>query len=217
MLPLEERWYRRLLLLALILGAVGGLSALVYDSVTGRGVSLFFGSPTSDPWTGRWWWIPLVSAGAVLVVYLRRRTRTSGPVPGAIAYARKGWVEPSTALQLAVISAISLVAGASQTGESLNTDGWSASVTNVVRAGDVLKIAGLTPLYRVTVDANSDALGAATIKINPPIPVGSSPADNAAITRTGCVIRAMIWDYNAPTGRPGQFISGLRVTFREAP
>jgi len=110
-----------------------------------------------------------------------------------------------------------LVAGASQTGESLNTDGWSASVTNVVRAGDVLKIAGLTPLFRVVEDASSNGLGAATIKINPPIPAGSSPADNAAITRTGCVIRAMVWDYNAPAGRPGQFISGLRVTFREVP
>lgn len=113
MLPLDERWYRRLLLLALILGAVGGLSALIYDTATVRGISLLFGSPTSDLWTGRWWWIPLVSAGAVLVVYMRRRTGTSGPVPGAIAYARKGWVEPSTALQLAVISAVSLIAGAS--------------------------------------------------------------------------------------------------------
>ena len=96
MLPLEERWYRRLLLLALILGAVGGLSALIYDSATGRGVSLLFGSPTSDPWTGRWWWIPLVSAGAVLVVYLRRRTRTSGPVPGASASLLTRRMRPSS-------------------------------------------------------------------------------------------------------------------------
>lgn len=110
-----------------------------------------------------------------------------------------------------------LVNGATQTGESLATDGWSNSVTNVVRAGDVIRIAGLTPLFRVVLDANSNGSGEATLKINPPIPAGSSPADNAGITRTGCTIRAMIWDYVEPPGRPGQFISGLRVTFREVP
>jgi len=113
MLPLDERWYRRLLALALLLGVVGGLSALIYDLATRAGISLLFGEATSEPWSGRWYWIPLVSAGAVLVVFLRQRTGTAGDVPGAIAYARKGWVEPSTALQLAVISAVSLVVGAS--------------------------------------------------------------------------------------------------------
>lgn len=113
MLPLDERWYRRLLLLALLLGLVGGLLALIYSLVTGVGISFLYGEPTSEPWSGRWWWIPLVAVGAVVVAYLRQRTGTDGAVPGAIAYARKGWVEPSTAVQLTVISAISLMAGAS--------------------------------------------------------------------------------------------------------
>lgn len=110
-----------------------------------------------------------------------------------------------------------LVAGASQTGEEIDTDGWSNSVTNVVRAGDVIRIAGLTPLYRIVSDADSNSSGEATIQINPPIPVGSSPADNAGITRTGCTIRAIVADYQVPRGRPGQFVSGVAVTFREAP
>lgn len=110
-----------------------------------------------------------------------------------------------------------LIAGASQTGESINTDGWSASVANVVRAGDVIRIAGLNPLFKIVESASSDGLGAATIRVSPPILVGSSPADNAPITRTGCTIRAVVADYTAPLGRPGQFVSGMRVTFREAP
>ena len=113
MLPLDERWYRRLLVAALGLGLAGGALALVYDAVTGFGITRLFGEPTSDPWSGRWWWIPLISAGAVLVVFLRRRTGVEGDIPGAVAYARKGWVEPRSAPQLFVISAISLMAGAS--------------------------------------------------------------------------------------------------------
>lgn len=113
---------------------------------------------------------------------------------------------------------VPLVAGASQSGETLTTDGWTAGVTHVVRAGDVIRIAGLNPLYRVVADASSDGAGLAALTISPPIPAGSSPADNAAITRTGCTLRAVIWEKPAvPTASPGEFLVGLKVTFREAP
>jgi len=110
-----------------------------------------------------------------------------------------------------------VIAGGSQTGEDIDTSGWSANVTNVVRAGDVLKIAGLNQILQVVEDADSDGSGLATIKLNPPIASGNSPVNGAAITRTGVTLRAFIVDYAEPPGRPGQFISGLRVTFREAP
>lgn len=110
-----------------------------------------------------------------------------------------------------------LVNGASQTGSSLVTDGWSASITGIVKAGDVIRIAGLNVLYRVRNDENSDGGGNVTLDITPPIPSGSSPADNAAITRSGCLIRAMIWDYTIPEATPGEHMAGLRVVFREVP
>jgi H+/Cl- antiporter ClcA len=113
MLPLDERWYRRLLVVALGLGVAGGIFALVYSLATGWGIRFFFGEPTSEPFSGQWWWVPLISGGAVLVAVLRARTGTTGRIPGAVAYARKGWVEPSTAFQLTAISAISLALGAS--------------------------------------------------------------------------------------------------------
>lgn len=109
-----------------------------------------------------------------------------------------------------------LVAGGSQIGTSLVTDGWPVSTTKVVAGGDVIKIAGLTPIYRVRDDANSNGSGVATLTIAPAIPAGSSPADNAAITRSGCTIRAVIWPrFEPPTGRPGEWVRGLRVSFRE--
>jgi H+/Cl- antiporter ClcA len=110
---MAQGWYRRLLVVALVLGVGGGVAALVYSGFTGFGTDLFFGDPTSDPWSGKWWWIPLVSGGAVAVVALRERLGVTGKVPGAVAFARRGWVDPSSALSLFVISAISLFVGAS--------------------------------------------------------------------------------------------------------
>ena len=112
LLPVSSSWYRKLLVFALLLGVVGGGSALVYSGVTGFGINLFFGEPTSEPWSGEWWWIPLISAGAVLVVLLRRWWHVPDKVPGAVGFARKGWVEPSSAMSLFVISAVSLFVGA---------------------------------------------------------------------------------------------------------
>lgn len=113
LLPVSEAWYRRLLVLALLIGGAGGIAALVLSAVTEAGLALFFGEPTSEPWSGKWRWIPLVSAGAVIAVAMRGWWGVSQNVPGAIGYARKGWVDPSSALALFVISTVSLFVGAS--------------------------------------------------------------------------------------------------------
>ena len=112
MLPLSEAWYRKLLAAALVLGVAGGVIALVYSGVTNFGIDRFYGEPTTDAWSGQWWWIPLVSGGAVLVVFLRGLWTVPDKVPGAIAFAKRGWVDPSSAMSLVLISAISLFVGA---------------------------------------------------------------------------------------------------------
>lgn len=99
-----------------------------------------------------------------------------------------------------------LINGASQTGSTLATDGWSASITNVLRAGDLFTIDGVysvNPISKsstgrlqtfvVTANASSTAGGAvAALAIFPPIVtsgttqnVTNSPADNAAINVLG--------------------------------
>ncbi len=110
-----------------------------------------------------------------------------------------------------------VVNGANQTGDELLTAGWPASTTSVMAAGDVFRITGVANLFRVRADASSDASGLATVQIDPPIPSGASPTHGAGIVNVGCSIRAAVWDYTQPPGRPGQFISGLKATLRELP
>ena len=74
-----------------------------------------------------------------------------------------------------------LVKDASQTGRSVTTDGWSASI-NVFKAGDYLKFANHDKVYTVTADASSDGSGNATINIEPALV--TSPANDSAITYT---------------------------------
>lgn len=80
-----------------------------------------------------------------------------------------------------------LVKGASQTGTSLITDGWTAGVTGILKAGDYIGVND--QLYMVVADATSDGSGNATLTIEPPL--RSSPSDNAPITTTqaSCVMR----------------------------
>lgn len=98
-----------------------------------------------------------------------------------------------------------LVNGASQTGTSLVTDGWTASAGSRLKAGNVFTIAGVYAVnpwtrqttgalrqFTVTADTSSDGSGNATISISPEIVtsgpfqnVTGSPADNAAITVLG--------------------------------
>ena len=78
-----------------------------------------------------------------------------------------------------------LVNGASQTGTSLITDGWSASIT-VLKAGDYFSVNG--ELKMMTADASSDGSGNSTLNFMPAL--RSSPADDAPITtnRPSCTM-----------------------------
>ena len=75
-----------------------------------------------------------------------------------------------------------LVKGASQTGSSLITDGWTASQTGILKAGDYIQLGAgsSSKLYKVLADANSDGSGNATFDIFPSI--NTAVADNSAIT-----------------------------------
>ena len=75
-----------------------------------------------------------------------------------------------------------LVNGASQTGGSLNIDGCTTSVTNLVKAGDYLQLeSGSTAtLHKVLQEVDSNSYGEVSIDGWPPI--RSALADNAAVT-----------------------------------
>ena len=75
-----------------------------------------------------------------------------------------------------------LVYGADQTGDQLITDGWTASTTGILKAGDWIQIGlgSASRLHKVLDDVNSDADGIATLNISPNLRY--SPADNLGIT-----------------------------------
>lgn len=75
-----------------------------------------------------------------------------------------------------------LVKGASQTGNSLITDGWTASQTGILKAGDYFQLGtgSSSKLYKVLADANSDGSGDATFDIWPSI--NTAVANDSALT-----------------------------------
>jgi hypothetical protein len=75
-----------------------------------------------------------------------------------------------------------LVMGGGQTGTDLVTDGWTPSVTGILKAGDWVQLGtgSSSRLYKNLADANSNGSGQATLTLWPAL--RSSPADNAALT-----------------------------------
>jgi hypothetical protein len=114
-----------------------------------------------------------------------------------------------------------LVAGASQTGASLVTDGWTDGHNPQLKAGDIFTLAGLNPVFVLTADAPNTAAGATTLAIEPPIPAGSSPADDAALTinaTPGSVLfRARLVAIQKPDISTVEYLVNLTLTFAEMP
>lgn len=71
-----------------------------------------------------------------------------------------------------------IVAGASQTGTTINTSGWTISQTGILKIGDFFKIGNELKVV-VNADVNSDGSGLATITFEPPI--RTSPANSSAV------------------------------------
>ena len=79
-----------------------------------------------------------------------------------------------------------LVNGASQTGFTLVTDGWTPSITGILLASDYIQLGSGTTqrLYKVVEDADSDTGGNCTLEIFPEL--RESPANNDPITTSNC-------------------------------
>jgi hypothetical protein len=107
-----------------------------------------------------------------------------------------------------------LVNAASQTGQSITSDGWPNSTT-VLKAGDLITFASIVTVYEITADVTSNGSGVATLTINPPVFAGGSPADNDAITITASVVfTAKIIKVDFPSFGPYARVAG-QVVFQE--
>lgn len=95
-----------------------------------------------------------------------------------------------------------LVYGGSQTGNELETDGWTPSAEGVLLAGDYIQLGtGATSrLYKVLDDVNADSSGRATLTIYPNLRVSPSDNDPVFTSNTKTVFRLsnnqISWDIN---------------------
>lgn len=104
---------------------------------------------------------------------------------------------------LGIATGTPLVKGASQTGRSVTTDGWTINQTGILKAGDFIKFGGHSKVYMITADANSDGSGNATLTIEPALM--TSPSDNEAITASNVPFTcALASDSSAGTGEAPQ-------------
>lgn len=114
-----------------------------------------------------------------------------------------------------------LVNGANQSGSLLVIDGASINITNWLRAGDLIQVAGAAVVFDGTADVNTNASGQASIPISPPIFQGQSPPDNGVVTIDPAAIlfRAVIAEVSEyPDMDLTRYIdAGLTVTWREQP
>lgn len=113
MIPLDLAWYRRLLGMSVALGLAGGVFGLVYLGATGEVIDRFFGDAGTSWWSGEVWWIPLIAIGGLTVALLRRWWEVPQKVPGGVKIIEAAEVSHKTALQWAIIAAVSAIAGAS--------------------------------------------------------------------------------------------------------
>ena len=90
-------------------------------------------------------------------------------------------VLPNYATPLGVATGTPLVVGIHTAGdEAVSVDGVTISTTGIMKANDVLTFSSHSKVYMMTADADSDATGAVTLSITPPLI--EDLADNEVIT-----------------------------------
>lgn len=113
-----------------------------------------------------------------------------------------------------------VVDGTNQAGNTILIRAGPNTVTDWLKAGDIIKFAGLQLVYDVVVDVSTDSIGGATITIHPPIFTGGEPLDGAVVTIAAASIffKAVIIGLEIPdTEAHGVMVQGLTVTWREQP
>lgn len=121
------------------------------------------------------------------------------------------------------------VSGGSQTGDTLDTAGWPAD-TRVLEAGDVFRVGGsgetkaaaetdeVVTSFKVLAPVDSDANGAGTVPIDPPIFAGNAPPDGAALRFEKMRLRAGIVPSRSNLRRPSSLVDkfqGIQATYVE--
>jgi hypothetical protein len=170
--------------------------------VVGVNTSPFTGQRQTYAWPGQWWEcdvaLPAMHSAAAepWIAWLVGLNGQEGnfPLGDSIRTTPRG-----------VGTGTPLVMGASQVGYDLVTDGWTASQTGILKAGDWVQLGtGSTRrLHKVMADTNSDG-SVATLTLWPAL--RSSPADNAAL-----VVNAAKGVFALTTNDAGWDVDSVRI------
>jgi H+/Cl- antiporter ClcA len=97
---------------AVALGIFGAFAGLVFMGVIGVGEDWY--TDSNPGWfEGHWWWVAVAAAAGVGVGLLRRLTHLPEEIPGLIADLKEGDVNTRLVPGIVVVSAVSLIGGAS--------------------------------------------------------------------------------------------------------
>lgn len=115
----------------------------------------------------------------------------------------------------ATITGTIVVNGANQIGDTLTVT--PSSLSAILKAYDIISITstGLNHVFDLTEDMTS--VNDTTLKLNPPLITGLSPADGSNIVYTGVKFRCYISDITFPELNSNGWYQGLEITFQEAP
>lgn len=107
-----------------------------------------------------------------------------------------------------------LVAGASQTGNSVDLDALPVSTSGLLLPGDPIGFAGYPYMHRVVDSLDSDGGGLGTVVFEPQLK--SSPADNAAVIYQNVTSKMQLADPNASWDSDALQVFGLTLQLLEA-
>jgi H+/Cl- antiporter ClcA len=108
----QKREFWVLMGYAVALGVFGAFAGLVFMGAVKAGGKWY--TDSNPGWFGgHWWWIAVTAAAGVVVGLLRRLTRLPWETPGLIADLQEQHVNPLLVPGIAVVSAASLIGGAS--------------------------------------------------------------------------------------------------------
>lgn len=177
-------------------------------STVGNSGSPFTPSDQSYTWTREWWEAdvtlpPMKRADASEWIGL---IASMNGMQGSLYMG-----DPLGATPRGIATGTPLVKGASQTGKTLETDGWTISQNGILKRMDWIQLSSGTSsrLHAVVVEPNSDSSGNATLEIWPAL--RESPADNSAIVVSGAKGR---WRLRSNSNEWAENIGGIySVTF----
>lgn len=124
--------------------------------------------------------------------------------------------DPSAATPRGSATGAPVVKTSSETGFVLNTAGWTASATNILRKGDYVQLNdGATPrLYRSLADVDTTSGGVAALDLWPNL--RSTPVSGTALTVNSCVTVWQLTDNGFITKIDGPGIYMISFSAEEA-